>query len=143
MNEVSTLRLYLMRAMYLLLAVGLGSMMWPRIIEHGRWEQMEGVAYALLAALSGLAILGVRYPLRLLPLLLFELFWKVLWLLGVALPLWRANQLDAANMETVGECVPGVVLCLLVIPWPYVWRHYVRARGERWRRSRSEAVSPA
>jgi hypothetical protein len=27
----------------------------------------------------------------------------------------------------------GVVLMPIVIPWPYVWRHYVKATGARWR----------
>ena len=27
----------------------------------------------------------------------------------------------------------GVILMPLVIPWPYVWRHYVTRTGARWR----------
>jgi hypothetical protein len=27
----------------------------------------------------------------------------------------------------------GVVLDLLIIPWGYAWRHYVKAPGDRWR----------
>ncbi len=27
----------------------------------------------------------------------------------------------------------GVVIMPLVIPWGYVWRHYVKAAGDRWR----------
>jgi hypothetical protein len=34
MAEVSTLRLHLLRATYLLLAVGLGFMVWPRRATH-------------------------------------------------------------------------------------------------------------
>jgi hypothetical protein len=26
----------------------------------------------------------------------------------------------------------GVILMPLVIPWGYVWRHYVKARSDRW-----------
>jgi hypothetical protein len=33
MNEVSTLRLYLLRAMYLLIAAGLATTAWPHIIS--------------------------------------------------------------------------------------------------------------
>jgi hypothetical protein len=135
MTEVSTFRLYLMRAMYLLIFVGLGSMIWPGIIHHAKpWDLMHGVACSLLAALSAMMALGIRYPLQMLPLLLFELLWKAIWLVAVALPLWSAHQLDPDTMETVTNCLMGIVLCPIVIPWPYVLANYVKKPGDRWRR---------
>ncbi len=132
-EEVSTLRLYLMRGLYLLIAVGLGSMIWPGIIHHAKpWGHMQGVANAFMAALSVLALVGVRYPLQMLPLLLFELLWKVIWLLAVALPLWSANQLDPNTSQSITDCLVGIVICPLVIPWGYVLTNYVRKRGDRW-----------
>lgn len=141
--EVSTFRLYLMRALYLLICVGLGSIVWPRIVNHARWDVMEGVAFSLLAALSALAALGVRYPLQMLPLLLFELLWKAIWLIAVALPLWLDHQLDAETMSTVFDCLLGVVICPIVIPWPYVFEHYVKKPGDRWRRALREGGNKA
>src|SRR5208283_4622458 len=68
MTEVSTFSLYLMRAMYLLIFVGLGSEIWPGIIHHAKpWSLMHGVACSLLAALSAMMALGIRYPLQMLP----------------------------------------------------------------------------
>jgi hypothetical protein len=133
-EDVSTLRLYLMRGLYLLITVGLGSMIWPLMFNHKPWDVMHGVAMSLLAALSALMALGIRYPIKMLPLLLFELLWKAIWLIAIALPLWRANQLDAETMETVKACLMGVVICPLVIPWGYVLRNYVLKRGDRWGR---------
>jgi hypothetical protein len=46
----------------------------------------------VLGAVSALALLGLRYLLLLLPLLFFELAWKSIWLIVVAMPLWSANQ---------------------------------------------------
>jgi hypothetical protein len=132
MTEVSTLRLNLLRGLYLLMFVGLGTIMWPRLISHEPWQQMEGVAYALLGALSLLAGLGLRYPLQMLPILLFELLWKTVWLLLVALPLWTANQMDPDSMSTVFDCLLGIVICPIVIPWRYVWANFVQKRGDRW-----------
>jgi hypothetical protein len=41
MSEVSTFRLYLLRATYLLIFVGLGSEIWPGIIHHAKaWDLM-------------------------------------------------------------------------------------------------------
>lgn len=134
MSEVSTFRLYLMRALYLLICVGLGSMIWPHMFHHRPWDLMHGVACSLLAALSALMALGIRYPLQMLPLLLFELAWKTIWLIAIALPLWFAHQIDADTMETVTSCLMGVVLCPIVIPWPYVFANYLKKSGDRWRR---------
>lgn len=83
MTEISVLRLHALRAGYLLLVVGLGLTVWPGVIHHDRpWELMQGVVHCMLAALSALAILGLRYPLQMLPLLFFELAWKTIWLLA-------------------------------------------------------------
>jgi hypothetical protein len=133
MAEVSVLRLHALRAGYLLLVVGLGLTIWPGIIHHGRpWTLMQGVVHCMLAALSALAILGLRYPLRMLPLLLFELAWKAIWLVVVALPLWSARQMDPDTLETARECLMAVIF-LILIPWPHVWANYVTRPGDRWR----------
>jgi hypothetical protein len=131
-DDVSLWRLYLLRGGYLLIAVGMGSEIWPAIFHHKPWELMHGVADCMLAAMTALALLGVRYPLKMLPLLFFEMFWKGLWLIVVALPLWRANALDAATLDTAQACLMGIIFPL-VIPWRYVLTTYVLPPGGRWR----------
>jgi len=60
-DEVSTLRLYLMRALYLLTFVGVGMDVWPALINPGKpWDPMHGVAFSFWAAYSALMGLGVR-----------------------------------------------------------------------------------
>ena len=145
MNEVSTLRLYLLRAMYLLIAVGMGSIIWPRLVSHEPWGHMEGVAYVMLGALSAVSLLGVRYPLQMLPLLFFEFTWKAVWLLTIALPLSQTGPLDPDHAASVFDTGLGVVLVPLVLPWKYVIANYVKKPADRWRRARSqvlEGVSP-
>ena len=134
MSEVSTFRLYLLRATYLLIVVGLGFVIWPGIIHHtSAWALRYGDASSLLAAVSALAVLGIRYPLKMLPLLLFELTWKSIWLIGIALPLWRANQIDPETWESIIACGMGLVIFPIVIPWPYVLENFVKKPGDRWR----------
>lgn len=132
MTELPLYRLYLMRALYALIALGMGVQIWPLMFSHRPWDLMHGVASSFLAALTLMAALGVRYPVQMLPLLLFELLWKSIWLGFLALPLWRAHAIDADTAETVKACLMGVILVPLVVPWPYVWTHYVRARSDRW-----------
>jgi hypothetical protein len=138
MHEVSLVRLYLLRAMYLLVAVGLGMMIWPLLLgDPDQAEHFRGATWALLGALGLLALLGIRHPLAMLPLLLFELTWKVIWVLLIGLPLREAGGLVGEFRETWTNNLLGVVLLPLVIPWGYVIRRYVRAPGERWRASRA------
>ena len=133
MNEVSIFRLYILRAMYLLIAVGLSFTIWPQIIHHPQtWPLWHGVGCSLLGAISILAVLGIRYPLAMLPILFFELIWKCIWLIAVALPLWSADRLNGDNLGTAQDCFVAVIIPF-VIPWPYVWEHYVKKRGDRWR----------
>lgn len=82
--------------------------------------------------MSLLTFLGLRYPVKLLPLLLFESAWKLLWLFLVALPRAITGHLDAATTDTLVSC-SLVVVILAVTPWRYVWRNYLRATGDRWR----------
>ncbi len=134
MADVSLFRLYALRAVYLLIAVGIALTMWPLLLNHSpKWPLMNSVVCSLLAGMSVLAAVGIRYPLQMLPVLLFELAWKSIWLATIALPLWSANAIDARAMETVRDCVLAVVL-IPVIPWRYVLANYVRKPGDRWRR---------
>ena len=132
MTEVSVARLYMLRAAYLLIAVGLGVEIWPEFLHHGRpWTLMQGVVRCMLAAVSLLAAVGLRYPLQMLPVLFFELLWKSIWLLVVALPLWTTHQIDAPTSETAAACLMGVIFPI-VIPWRYVYTSYLAQRGDRW-----------
>ena len=134
MNEISLFRLYLLRAAYLFVVVGLAFTVWPSVLYHTKaWPLMHSVVCCLLAAVSILAAWGIRYPLQMLPVLLFELMWKSIWLLCVALPLWSAGEMNARTSSTVVDCLVGVILMPIVIPWSYVFTNYVKRSGDRWR----------
>jgi hypothetical protein len=139
MHGVSLLRLYLLRVMYLLIAFAMGMQIWPLIVAPpSQPAHMTGVARALLGALSLVAVLGIRYPLRMLPLLLFELAWKVIWVAAIGLPLWASGRIDPDHAGTLFDCMLGVVLVPLVLPWGYVIDQYLRATGDPWTAARRE-----
>ena len=143
MSEISTIRLYLLRAGYLLIAVGLMLMIWPGIIRPSEnLPHMNSVVRSVLGAVSLLAVLGIRYPLKMLPLLFFELLWKSIWVLAFGLRLWSANKMGTDAEETLRDCIFGVILVLVVTPWGYVFRHYLKASGDRWG-SNSASVNQA
>jgi hypothetical protein len=129
-SEVSLARLYVLRAMYLLLVVGLGGMIVPEILSHE--PTSRGVIPSLLGAVWVLAFLGLRYPLAMLPLLMFELVWKAIWMIAYGLPQWSSGQVPPTFAEDFFNIAAGAIL-LFVIPWGYVWRHFVKRAGARWR----------
>lgn len=133
MNEVSLVRLYALRICYLILAVGLGIYVWPSVIHHTpEFAAAHGIQWALLAGLGLTAVLGLRYPIQMLPLLLFELLWKTVYLLAFALPLWSAHQVTPAALEDIHACLM-VLIFIPLIPWSYVARHYILQPGNRWK----------
>jgi hypothetical protein len=124
MAELSPMRIWLLRAVYLLIVVGLATVIWPHILfGTGNWEHMPGVVKCMLGAFSLLAVIGLRHPLRMLPILFWEIAWKSLWLIIVALPRWQAGALDGNFAATAFEC-SLVIIVAVAIPWRYVMRHY-------------------
>ncbi len=130
--QLSTRRLNIMRFGYAFMGVGLVIVKWPLLLDASSLPVMEGVVLCLLTAMSLLAFLGLRYPVGMLPILLFEVAWKLIWIGTVAIPHLVSGDMDAAAREVLINC-SFVVLIIAVIPWRYVWRRYVRTPGDAWR----------
>jgi hypothetical protein len=129
-KEVSMLRLYLLRALYLLNFVLLGATVWPTLIRHQELsDPLQAVAFSFWGALAVLSGLGLRYPLKMLPLIFVQLLYKSIWMITVALPLWSTYR----SIDYTEDMVIGIVLDLIAIPWSYVLANYVMERGDRWR----------
>jgi hypothetical protein len=131
-TELSLGRLHVMRGGYLTMGVGLALVKWPLLADAHTLPLFEGVTLCLLTAMSLLAFLGVRYPVKLLPVLVFESLWKLMWLGLVALPKAVSGDLDPATTEVLVNCTV-VVVVLAATPWRYVWRSYAHTPGDRWR----------
>jgi hypothetical protein len=125
-------RVYLLRLAYLIMAVGLALNYWPDFIQPHHWELNQGVVESVLMALSQLAILGLRYPLKMLPLLFFEMTWKAVWLIAVGWPMWRAGNMTDAQAQMF-FAISLVVIFPFLVPWDHVAREFLAARGDRWR----------
>ena len=123
-------RLYLLRAGYLLIAAGMGMQIVPAFLHHGPWTLSHGVMNAMLLALVLLSALGLRYPLKMLPVLFWEMTWKATWLLAVALPAWRSGSMTDDIASTTFDC-SLIAIFLFIMPWDYVWRNFVAAKGDR------------
>lgn len=131
-SDVSLARLYVLRAMYLLLIVGLAATNLPELVGHE--PTSRGVIPSMLGGVWLLAFLGLRYPLQMLPLLLFEVAWKTIWLIDYGLPQWFTGR----HPPTFAGDFPAILMVVLVpfvIPWRYVFRNYVKRPSDRWLRA--------
>ncbi len=129
-HEVSLARLYVMRAVALL---GVWAL-YPTIMtlfEHAPLDR--GVHKALIGGLWLMALFAFRYPLKMVPILLFETVWKTIWLLAFGLPQYWSGVGSPKLGEDLWSIGAFPFVCAIVIPWGYVWRHYVKAAGDRWR----------
>ena len=129
-RNVSLLRLYVLRATYLLLVIALGGMILPELIGHQ--PTARGVIPSLLGGLWLLAFLGLRYPLQMLPLLMFEWAWKAIWFFDYGLPQWFGGHVPPTFAEDFKAIAVGVIVMPILIPWGDVYRHYIKASGDRW-----------
>jgi hypothetical protein len=132
--ELPLYRLYLLRAAYLVIGLGQGLKTWAALFHHAApWDFWHGVGMSFFGALTLLCLLGVRYPVRMMPLLIFEFTWKAIWVLAAWLPPFLAHTLDPDVAGSFLQIAPALVIVPLFLPWGYVWKHYVLAPADRWR----------
>ena len=123
---VAIWRINTMRFLFLLMALIMGSMVWAQLLEGGpTWPIWKGAAKSMLAALALISLLGVRYPLQMLPIMLYEMAWKTVWLTFVALRAWLEGTWNADIQSLFEDCI-GIVIAYFVVPWPYIWARYIR-----------------
>lgn len=120
MRPFSTLRLTLLRACYAILVVGL-SLRYGPVFADGlaSLPRMDGVVVALLSALGILSVAGLFSPIRMLPLLVFEIAWKLIWVSAVALPKWLDGSLDEGTLSILFNCAVALPF-VLIVPWRHV-----------------------
>ena len=132
MISPSPLRLNLIRACFLLLVVGLFIQIVPDLFgPAASMSAMAGVVVAMLSALAILSIVGLFSPIKMLPLMLFEMLWKLLWTCSVALPHFLAGTIT----EELGElmfAVAFVIPFVFIFPWRF-WSTEIRNSFVPWR----------
>lgn len=123
---VRPINIYFLRVLYFLMFVGVGLPNWSTIINHeGPWDHTKAVAFCVWAAYPTLSILGLIRPLQWLPLVIFMIFYKWLWVIVVAYPLWRAGTLAGSPAEAMAHIFFWVPVVGLFVPWKYFFMNYV------------------
>lgn len=126
---VRPFNIYLLRVLFVLVFVFVGYDSWTSILNHkGPWDHVRAAALCMWASYALLSIIGVFRPLKMLPLVLFEILYKIVWLIIVAYPLWSANQLAGSPAEEMTKAFLWVVLPIVAMPWKYAFDEYVLNR---------------
>jgi len=123
---VRPIQIFILRVFYVLMPLFVGTAAWRSIFTHqGPWDPVRAIAVCVWAAYPTLSILGILNPLRMLPLFLFMLMYKAIWLCAVAYPLWADGALWGTRTGDMAKDFLGLPLALCVVPWGYVIRVYV------------------
>jgi len=123
---VRRINIYLLRLVFILMFFLLGRDTWTHIVTHqGVWEPVNAVAWCVWTAFATLAGLGIIHPLKMVPILLLEIFYKVLWLILVAYPLWSKGKLAGSPAEGITSAFLWVILPIIAVPWAYVFVNYI------------------
>jgi hypothetical protein len=123
---VRPIHIYLLRLLYILMFFVLGRETWTQVLTHkGPWEPFEAVAWCVWTAFATLAGLGILRPLRMLPIVLLEIFYKALWLILVAYPLWVKGALWGSPAEAIATAFLWLPLPIIAVPWGYAFRTYI------------------
>lgn len=121
---VAAWRINAMRLLFLLMAFVMGGFVWYRVLFESVGQPLQwGLAKSMLAALALMSLLGVRYPLQMLPLMLYETAWKTIWLTLIAMRAWMAGNWNLEFQGLFNDCI-GIVIAYFLIPWRYVWARY-------------------
>jgi hypothetical protein len=124
-DGVPRINIYLLRLLYVLMFFVLGRETWTHILTHqGPWDPNEAVVWCVWTAFATLAGIGIIHPVKMLPIVLLEIFYKVLWLGLVAYPLWSHGMLAGSTAEGITAAFLWVPLPMVATPWGYVFATY-------------------
>ena len=129
---VRKIHIHLLRVLFALMFVFLGWDSWTYILAFtGVWDPQEAAAWSMWAAYSVLALIGIINPIKMLPLVILEIIYKVIWLVIVAYPLWSSGQLAGSPAEETTYAFLWVVLPIIAMPWKYASEMYILRLKDR------------
>ncbi len=120
-----------LKGMYILTIIhaggsGLGIILIPSIIRSiFGWPSQDpivfGICGSVWVAFGLLSILGLRSPLKFSPVLLLQLSYKVVWFIGVLLPVLIAGEFQVYAIAYVVFFAIYIIGDLIAIPFSYVF----------------------
>jgi hypothetical protein len=128
---VPKINVYLLRLLFILVFVIVASNVWRYILTYnGAWDPIKAAAWCMWGAYSIISFIGIIRPLKMLPIVIFEIIYKVTWLLIVAYPLWQQNELTKSSAEIMTQEFLWVLLPIVAMPWRYFFRTHIIKSGK-------------
>ncbi len=125
-NGVPRINIYLLRLLFALMFLFVTYDSWTHIFNHtGPWNDVNAAAWCMWGSYSFISIIGIFRPLKMLPIVLFEVIYKTAWLVIVAYPLWVKNQLIGSPAEGMTSVFEWVWLPIIAMPWRYFFKTYI------------------
>ena len=119
------------KGMYIYTIIGAGGyglmiLVFPNIIKlifnlPDQAETILGITGSVYCAFGLLSILGIRSPLKFLPVLLLQLTYKIVWFIGVIIPLLVSGRISLFALPYVIIFATYIIGDLIAIPFPYVF----------------------
>lgn len=133
---VAMWRIHALRFLFLLMAVVMGTGVWGQMLfQPEPWPVSRIVAKSMLGALAVMSLLAVRYPLQMLPLMVFEIIWKTTFFLLFFVPAWLKGAVPPDMQILFWECI-GIIVAYFIVPWRYFWVRYFGHPAEPWRKAK-------
>jgi hypothetical protein len=125
-DGVPPINIYLLKLLFTLMFLFLTYDSWTHILHHtGPWDPANSAAWFMWGSCSVISFIGIRRPLKMLPIVLFEIVYKTAWLIVVAYPLYQRNELTGSPAEEMAHNFMLVVLPIVAMPWRYFFRTYI------------------
>jgi len=125
-DGVPPINIYLLKLLFTLMFFFLGYDSWSHIIHHtGPWDPANSAAWFMWGSCAFISFIGILRPLKMLPIVLFEITYKTAWLIVVAYPLYQRNELIGSPAEGMADNFMLVILPIVAMPWRYFLRTYI------------------
>ncbi len=125
-DGVPRINIYLLRILFTLMFLFVGSDSWKHILNHtGPWDNINAAAWCMWGSYSLISLIGILRPLKMLPIVLFEIIYKIVWLAIVAYPLWVKNELIGSPAEGMTRVFSWIWLPILAMPWRYFFMTHI------------------
>ena len=131
MPEEHKIRYGLLKAMYIYTIVGaggfgLGIIVMPTIMRNiFSWPAQDPIVYGVMGSVylsfGLLSILGLKAPLKFVPVLLLQLCYKVVWFIGVVAPLLFTGRFQTYAILHVTIFLTYIIGDIIAIPFSYVF----------------------
>jgi hypothetical protein len=127
---VRPIQIYMMRTLFTLMFVFVSIDSWSALLGNdAEWTPMRAAALCMFASYALLSGIGIVRPLKMLPILVFMVLYKSLWLVVVAYPLWAAGTLAGSPSEGMARIFVWVPVAYLAVPWGYFFTTYIAGRN--------------